>query len=126
VVKTKVTADAVSGHTGQVHLKTWGFHGGVFGRICSSGIHHHLITFLQNITNQLPSDSVSWPRRTEFWCKHQCGSVCAYRVQQKYLTIWQHSCEWNHWRGEFVLRRPSSETQSFCQIQFIYVQSTIH
>jgi len=25
VVKTKVTADAVSGHTGQVHIKSWGF-----------------------------------------------------------------------------------------------------
>ena len=35
-----------------------------------------------------------------------------YRVRQKYLTIWQHSCEWNRWRGEFVLERPSSETQS--------------
>jgi hypothetical protein len=35
-----------------------------------------------------------------------------YRVCQKYLTIWQHSCEWNRWRGEFVLERPSSETQS--------------
>ena len=22
-----------------------------------------------------------------------------YRVRQKYLTIWQHSCEWNRWRG---------------------------
>ena len=35
-----------------------------------------------------------------------------YRVQQKYLTIWQHSCEWKRWRGEFVLERHSSETQS--------------
>jgi len=26
--------------------------------------------------------------------------------------IWQHSCKWNLWRGEFVLERPSSETQS--------------
>ena len=33
-------------------------------------------------------------------------------AQQKYLTIWQHSCEWNRWRGEFVLERPSSETKS--------------
>jgi len=24
----------------------------------------------------------------------------------------QNSCEWNRWRGEFVLERPSSETQS--------------
>ena len=35
-----------------------------------------------------------------------------YRVQQKYLTILQNSCEWNRWRWEFVLRRPSSEVQS--------------
>jgi hypothetical protein len=33
-------------------------------------------------------------------------------VRQKYLTILQNSCEWNHWRGEFVLERTSSETQS--------------
>ena len=26
--------------------------------------------------------------------------------------IWHHSCEWNCWGGEFVLERPSSETQS--------------
>jgi len=32
--------------------------------------------------------------------------------RQKYLTIWQHSCESNCWRGEFVLERPSSETQN--------------
>ena len=31
---------------------------------------------------------------------------------QKYLTIWQHSCQWNRWRGEFFLERSSSETQS--------------
>jgi hypothetical protein len=35
-----------------------------------------------------------------------------YRVRQKYLTILQNSCEWNRWRGEFVLERSSSETQS--------------
>jgi len=34
-----------------------------------------------------------------------------YRVCQKYLTIWQHSCEWNR-RGEFVFECPSSENQS--------------
>jgi len=28
-----------------------------------------------------------------------------YRVRQKYLTILQNSCEWNCWRGEFVLER---------------------
>jgi len=33
----------------------------------------------------------------------------AYRVRQKYLTILQNSCEWNRWRGEFVLERPTSE-----------------
>jgi len=26
--------------------------------------------------------------------------------------IWQHSCQWNCWCGEFVFERPSSETQS--------------
>ena len=35
-----------------------------------------------------------------------------YRVRQKYLTIWQHSCEWNRWHGEFFLERSSRETQS--------------
>jgi len=34
------------------------------------------------------------------------------RVRQKYLTILQNSCEWNRWRGEFVLVCSSSETQS--------------
>ena len=33
-----------------------------------------------------------------------------YKFRQKYLTIWQHSCEWNRWGGEFVFERPSSET----------------
>jgi hypothetical protein len=33
-------------------------------------------------------------------------------VRQKYLTILQNSSEWNRWRGEFVLERSSSETQS--------------
>ena len=37
---------------------------------------------------------------------------CIYRVRQKYPTIWQHSCEWNRWCGEFVLEHPSSEIQS--------------
>jgi hypothetical protein len=36
-----------------------------------------------------------------------------YRVRQKYLTILQNSCEWNRWRGEFVLERSSNGTQSF-------------
>jgi hypothetical protein len=30
----------------------------------------------------------------------------------QYLTIWQHGCEWNRWRGGFDLERSSSETQS--------------
>jgi hypothetical protein len=34
------------------------------------------------------------------------------RVRQKYLTNLQNSCGWNRWRGEFVLERSSSETQS--------------
>jgi hypothetical protein len=39
-------------------------------------------------------------------------SQSMYRVWQKYLTTLQNSCEWNRWCGEFVLERPSSETQS--------------
>ena len=39
-------------------------------------------------------------------------TIKIYRVRQKYLTIWQHSCEWYRWRGEFALVRHSSETQS--------------
>ena len=39
-------------------------------------------------------------------------NIWKYRVRQKYLTIWQYSCEWNRWRGKFVLERPSSETRS--------------
>jgi hypothetical protein len=35
-----------------------------------------------------------------------------YRVRQKYVTILQNSCEWNRWRGEFVLEHSSSDTQS--------------
>jgi hypothetical protein len=35
-----------------------------------------------------------------------------YEVRQKYLTILQNICEWKGWRGEFVLERSSSETQS--------------
>jgi hypothetical protein len=38
--------------------------------------------------------------------------VKKYRVWQKYLMILQNSCEWNRWRGEFVLERSSSETES--------------
>jgi len=40
-----------------------------------------------------------------------CGKTL-YRIWQKYLTILQNSCEWNRWRGEFVLEGSSSETQS--------------
>jgi uncharacterized protein involved in tellurium resistance len=35
-----------------------------------------------------------------------------YRIRQKYLTILQNNCEWNRRRGEFVIERPSSQTQS--------------
>ena len=35
-----------------------------------------------------------------------------YRIRQKYLMILPNSCEWNRWSGEFVIERPSSETQS--------------
>ena len=38
--------------------------------------------------------------------------VCEMYTWVNYLTIWQHSCEWNPWSGEFVLERPSSEAQS--------------
>ena len=38
--------------------------------------------------------------------------ICMYRVRQKYLTILQNSCQWNRWRGEFILERSSCETQS--------------
>ena len=40
-----------------------------------------------------------------------------YSFRQKYLTIWQHSCEWNCRFGEFVFERPSSGTQTF-QVQW--------
>jgi hypothetical protein len=39
-------------------------------------------------------------------------SAFKYRVQQKHLTILQHSCEWNCWHEKFVFECPSSETQS--------------
>ena len=48
---------------------------------------------------------------TKQYKKHSTNNT-KHRVRQKYLTIWQHSCEWNRWRGEFVPGRPSSETQS--------------
>jgi transposase-like protein len=44
-------------------------------------------------------------------CEH-LKKIVLYRVRQKYLTIWQHYCEWNCWCGEFVFECPSSETQS--------------
>jgi hypothetical protein len=31
---------------------------------------------------------------------------------EKYLTILQHSSEWNRWRGEFSFERSCSKTQS--------------
>jgi hypothetical protein len=39
-------------------------------------------------------------------------AINKYRDRQKYLTILQKSFEWNRWRGEFVLERSSSETES--------------
>jgi len=45
-------------------------------------------------------------------CHSQMTACGLYRVRQKYLTIFQNSCEWNRWRGEFVLERLSSEAQS--------------
>ena len=64
----------------------------------------------------------AWQRSLEEWKKliypqsvqymYWVAFLMKYRVRQKYLTIWQHSCEWNCWRGEFVLERSSSETQS--------------
>jgi len=41
-----------------------------------------------------------------------CTLLPIYRVRHKYLTIFQHRCEWNCWREKFVFERPSSETQS--------------
>ena len=43
---------------------------------------------------------------------YNCAARALYRVRQKYMTIWQNSSEWNRWRGEFVLERSSSGTQS--------------
>jgi hypothetical protein len=28
------------------------------------------------------------------------------------MTVWQNSCEWNRWRGEFVLECSSNEIHS--------------
>jgi hypothetical protein len=50
----------------------------------------------------LPNYTASHPSRLQY---------STYKVWQKYLTIWQHSCEWNRWCGEFVLKHNSSETQ---------------
>jgi hypothetical protein len=38
--------------------------------------------------------------------------VVNYRFWQKYLTILHNSFEWNRLSGEFVVERPSSETQN--------------
>jgi len=59
--------------------------------------------FTYNINKMAVVAGVLWVRR--WW-------ILIYRVRQIYLTILQNSCEWNHWRGEFVLERSSSETQS--------------
>jgi len=54
--------------------------------------------------------------KVRFWGLPYCGNIRRisniYRVRQKYLTILQIRSEWNRWRGEFVLERSSSETQS--------------
>ena len=53
---------------------------------------------------------ITFPRQQ---CLHERASVLRlYRVRQKYLTNLQNGCEWNRWRGEFVLERSSSETQN--------------
>jgi hypothetical protein len=43
---------------------------------------------------------------------HDLSYISKYRIRLKYLTILQNSCEWNRWRGEFVLERSSSMTQN--------------
>ena len=61
-----------------------------------------------------------WSGKNDFWMQRMAPSHFSFfgvaflmqRVWQKYLTILQNSCEWNCWHGEFVLERPSSETQS--------------
>ena len=59
------------------------------------------------IWDMMPSSLKDSHRRVRETCY-----IFLYRDRQKYLTIRQHSCEWNRWRGEFVLERPSNETQS--------------
>ena len=67
-------------------------------------------------TNKLSLDSksisASASESSELRLLGKCDNEKKYRVRQKYLTILQNSSEWNRWRGEFVLERPSSETQS--------------
>ena len=47
------------------------------------------------------------------WCSQEITvHTLLYRVQQKYMTIWHNTSEWNRWHGEFVLECSSSETQS--------------
>ena len=46
------------------------------------------------------------------WTEAENVHLVFYRVRQKYLIILQNRFEWNRWRGEFVLERSSSETQS--------------
>ena len=68
-----------------------------------------------SVTIVLLARHVSSPqqRQDRRWCPHNLlFREHWYRVRQKYLTILKNSCEWNLWRGEFVLERPSSGTQS--------------
>jgi hypothetical protein len=55
---------------------------------------------------------LDWKKRTFVWSVYSDFSATLYRVRQKYLTIFKNSCEWNRWRGELDLERPSSEAQS--------------
>ena len=54
----------------------------------------------------------TWPLGSFHRIDYLKGWKVLYSIRQKYPTIWQHSCEWNRWCGEFVLECPSSETQN--------------
>jgi len=55
---------------------------------------------------------IMWKRYIQVGLNAKEDFRIIYMVRQKYLTILQNSCEWNRWRGEFVLECPSSETQT--------------
>ena len=63
-----------------------------------------------NLGNILSAHAQHKIQNTE-WMTDMATYHFTYMVRQKYLTILQNSCEWNHWLGEFVLERSSSETQ---------------